>query len=53
MIPAGDAHASYIQEIATAPGLLTAHALVGLVLLGAAVRQTQQTRQAPVELSEG
>jgi hypothetical protein len=30
-------HASYVQEIAEAPGFLTAHALVGLVLLGAAV----------------
>lgn len=30
-------HASYIQEIEKAPGVLTAHALVGLVLLGTAV----------------
>ncbi len=30
-------HASYIQEIEKAPALLTAHALVGLVLLVAAV----------------
>jgi hypothetical protein len=31
------AHATYIQEIEKAPGFLTAHALVGLVLLAAAV----------------
>jgi hypothetical protein len=30
-------HASYVQEIAKAPGYLTAHALVGLILLGTAV----------------
>src|ERR1700745_2548379 len=30
-------HASYIQEIEKAPGFLTAHALVGLVLLAAGV----------------
>jgi thiol:disulfide interchange protein len=30
-------HASYVQEIAKAPGYLTVHALVGLTLLGTAV----------------
>ena len=33
MIPSADAHASWLQEIQTAPAFLTAHALVGLVLL--------------------
>jgi hypothetical protein len=36
MVPAADAQASWIQEIETAPAFLTAHALVGLVLLVAA-----------------
>jgi hypothetical protein len=36
MIPAADARASYIQEVESAPGFLTAHALVGLLLLGTA-----------------
>lgn len=36
MIPAADARASYLREIETAPGFLTAHALVGLLLLAAA-----------------
>ena len=35
MIPAADAHASWLQEIKTAPAFLTAHALVGLLLLAA------------------
>ena len=33
MIPAADAHASWLQEIKTAPAFLTAHVLVGLLLL--------------------
>jgi hypothetical protein len=32
-VPAADAHASWLQEIQTAPAFLTAHALVGLLLL--------------------
>jgi len=32
-IPAADARASYLREIETAPAMLTAHALVGLLLL--------------------
>ena len=35
MIPAADVHASWLQEIKTAPAFLTAHALVGLLLLAA------------------
>lgn len=35
-IPAGDARASYLQEIETAPAMLTAHALIGLLVLAAA-----------------
>jgi hypothetical protein len=35
-IPAADAQASYLQEIETAPGMLTAHALLGLLVLAAA-----------------
>jgi hypothetical protein len=35
-IPADDARASYLREIETAPGMLTAHALVGLLVLAAA-----------------
>jgi hypothetical protein len=35
-IPAADARASYLREIETAPGILTAHALVALLLLAAA-----------------
>jgi hypothetical protein len=35
-IPAADAGASYLQEIETAPGMLTAHALLGLLVLAAA-----------------
>jgi hypothetical protein len=35
-IPAADARASYLREIETAPGMLTAHTLVGLLLLAAA-----------------
>jgi hypothetical protein len=34
-IPAADARASYLREIETAPGVLTAHVLVALLLLGA------------------
>ena len=32
-IPAADARASYLREVETAPGMLTAHALVALLLL--------------------
>jgi hypothetical protein len=32
-VPAEDAHSGYLQEIKTAPPLLTVHALVGLALL--------------------
>ncbi len=35
-IPAADARASYLREIETAPGMLTAHVLVALVLLATA-----------------
>jgi heme A synthase len=35
-IPTADARASYLQEIETAPGMLTAHALLGLLVLAAA-----------------
>jgi hypothetical protein len=35
VVPAADAHASWFQEIKTAPAVLTVHALVGLVLLAA------------------
>jgi hypothetical protein len=34
-VPAGDATASWVREVETAPDYLTAHALLGLVLLGA------------------
>jgi hypothetical protein len=34
-IPAADAQASYIREIETAPGMLTAHAVLGLLVLAA------------------
>lgn len=36
-IPSGDARASYLREIETAPAMLTAHAVTGLVVLGVAV----------------
>ncbi len=36
-VPASDAHAGIFQEIATAPVALTAHALLGLALIGTAV----------------
>jgi hypothetical protein len=36
-VPASDAHAGIMQEIATAPFALTVHALVGLALIGAAI----------------
>lgn len=36
-IPAGDARASYLREIETAPAMLTAHAVTGLVVLASAV----------------
>lgn len=32
-VPSSDAHASWLREIQTAPAALTAHAIVGLVLL--------------------
>ena len=35
-VSASDAHASYLREIKTAPVALTAHALLGLLLIGAA-----------------
>jgi hypothetical protein len=35
-IPAADARASYLREIETAPEMLTAHAVTGLLLLAAA-----------------
>ena len=35
-VPARDAHASYLQEITTAPALLTVHAIIGLMLLATA-----------------
>ena len=35
-VPASDQHASLVQEVKTAPLALTAHVLVGLVLIGAA-----------------
>jgi hypothetical protein len=36
-VPASDAHAGWMQEIQTAPGMLTAHAILGLLLVGGAV----------------
>jgi len=36
-IPASDAHAGFVQEIATAPPALTVHALLGLGLIGTAI----------------
>lgn len=36
-VPAADQHASYVQEIRTAPLALTIHVLIGLVLIGAAI----------------
>ncbi len=36
VIPAAGARASYLREIETAPGVLTVHALIALVLLGTA-----------------
>ena len=36
-VPASDAHAGLMQEIAAGPGMLTLHALVGLALIGAAL----------------
>ncbi len=36
VIPAGDAQVSYLREIETAPGMLTAHALLALLLLATA-----------------
>lgn len=35
-VPASDQHASFVREVETAPFALTAHVLVGLVLIGAA-----------------
>jgi hypothetical protein len=35
-VPASDQHASFAQEVRTAPFALTLHVLVGLVLIGAA-----------------
>ena len=36
-VPASDAHAGLIQEIASGPLMLTVHALLGLALIGAAL----------------
>ncbi len=36
-VPASDAHAGLIQEIASGPLMLTLHALLGLALIGAAL----------------
>ncbi|HEX6527491.1 MAG TPA: hypothetical protein VF070_46880 [Streptosporangiaceae bacterium] len=36
-VPASDQHASYVQEIRTAPLALTIHVLIGLMLIGAAI----------------
>ena len=36
-VPASDAHAGIIQEIATAPLALTAHAILGVALIGTAI----------------
>jgi hypothetical protein len=35
-VPSSDAHAGWLQEIETAPAALTAHAVLGLLLLGSA-----------------
>jgi hypothetical protein len=35
-VPASDAHAGWLREIETAPAALTAHAVLGLLLLGGA-----------------
>jgi hypothetical protein len=35
-IPAADARLSYLREVETAPGMLTAHAVTGVLLLAAA-----------------
>ena len=37
-VPASDAHAGLVQEIASGPLMLTVHALLGLALIGAALR---------------
>jgi hypothetical protein len=54
-VPAGDAHASYLQEIKTAPGALTVHALIGLALLAAgtvlAIRAIASRRPAIIMLA--
>ena len=36
-VPAADAHAGIMQEIASGPAMLTLHALLGLGLIGAAL----------------
>jgi lysylphosphatidylglycerol synthetase-like protein (DUF2156 family) len=36
-VPAADAHASFTQEIANGPVMLTLHALLGVALIGAAI----------------
>lgn len=44
-VPSSDAHASWLKEIETAPAALTAHAVLGLVLLvGALVVLVQSIR---------
>lgn len=50
-VPASDAHASFTQEIKTAPILLTVHAVLGLSLIAAAglfVIRAVSTRDRPV-----
>jgi ABC-type multidrug transport system permease subunit len=42
-VPSADASASWLREIETAPAALTAHAVVGLVLLGGAAVVVIQT----------
>src|SRR5215469_1335105 len=36
-VPASDQHASFVQEVKTAPFALTVHVLVGLLLMAAAI----------------
>jgi hypothetical protein len=50
-IPAADARTSYLREVETAPGILTAHAVTGLLLLAAAgllLLRATALRDAPV-----
>lgn len=44
-VPSSDAHASWLKEIETAPAMLTAHAVLGLILLvGALIVLVQSIR---------